>query len=202
MRRLDGVCYAMLSRRASEDHRRNRRSRHETSCGSPSGQSGWSDGENPVVQESSIPQAGPSGEAPTPPTGSDYRTDILVNFSNGRPLCIASDPYFRVFKNAVERQVRANKLRLVKFDMGCYYCNSTTHNHLPGKYSSEASFDRLIDVSTSARAIAPDVFIVWYWGVGDSPFWGLYGDTVRPNRVSFSRGRVPAGYPVSTIVIQ
>jgi hypothetical protein len=139
---------------------------------------GWSDGENPAVQDSSIPEAGASGEAPTQPPTGNYRNGFPVNFSNGRPLCIASDPYFRVFKNAVERQVRANKLRLVKFDMGSYYCNSTTHSHLPGKYSSEASFDRLIDVAAGARAIAPDVFIVWYWGVGDSPFWGLYGDAV------------------------
>jgi hypothetical protein len=38
-------------------------------------------------------------------------------------------------------------------------------------------FDNLIDVAESARAAAPDTFILWYWGAG-SPFWALHGDMV------------------------
>lgn len=139
---------------------------------------GWSDGSYPAVQPSAIPESGSSGEPPTQPPVGAYRNGYPVGLGLGRQLCIASGPYFRTLRDAIQRQVRENKLRLVKLDIGDYYCNSTTHDHLPGKYSSEAMFDRLIDVADSARAIAPDVFIVWYWGVGDSPFWGLYGDTI------------------------
>ena len=35
-----------------------------------------------------------------------------------------------------------------------------------------------MDVAQSARAVSPDVFVLWYWGVGSSPFWGLYGDGI------------------------
>jgi hypothetical protein len=139
---------------------------------------GWSDGSYPAVQTSAIPEPGGSGDAPTLPPVGAYRNGYPVGLGLGRNLCIASDPYFNVFRNAVQHHVRDNKLRLVKLDIGDYYCNSTSHQHLPGKYSSEAMFDRLIDIANSARAIAPDVFIVWYWGVGDSPFWALYGDTI------------------------
>jgi hypothetical protein len=50
---------------------------------------GWSDGETPAVQDNSIPQPGRSGETPTQPPTGNYRNGFPVNFSNGRPLCIA-----------------------------------------------------------------------------------------------------------------
>jgi hypothetical protein len=95
----------------------------------------------------------------------------------GINFCFASEPYFSIFKNAVLYHLRENKVRLLKFDGGNYYCDSDAHGHLPGKYSVEAMFNNLIDVARSARAVAPDVFIIWYWGAG-SPFWALYGDMV------------------------
>lgn len=95
----------------------------------------------------------------------------------GINFCFASEPYFSIFKNAVLYHVRQNKVRLLKFDGGNYYCDSDAHGHLPGKYSVEPMYRNLIDVANGARAIAPDVFIIWYWGVG-SPFWALYGDMV------------------------
>ncbi|HZV36543.1 MAG TPA: hypothetical protein VFB72_18340, partial [Verrucomicrobiae bacterium] len=66
-------------------------------------------------------------------------------------------------------------VRLLKFDGGDYICNDASHGHLPGKYSIEPRFDNLIDIAQSARAAAPDVFIMWYWGLR-SPFWAMYGD--------------------------
>ena len=95
----------------------------------------------------------------------------------GINFCFASEPYFSIFKNAVLYHVRENKVRLLKFDGGNYYCDSSDHGHLPGCYSVEPMFDNLIDVAASARAVAPDLFIIWYWGAG-SPFWSLYGDMV------------------------
>src|ERR1017187_9758277 len=80
-------------------------------------------------------------------------------------------------KNAVLHHVRENHVRFLKFDGGSYYCESTAHGHLPGKYSVEPMFENLIDVASSARAIAPDVFVMWYWGLR-SPFWALYGDMI------------------------
>jgi hypothetical protein len=97
--------------------------------------------------------------------------------AGGINFCFASEPYFSMFKNAVLYHVRENKVRLLKFDGGNYHCDDTSHGHLPGKYSTEAMYNNLIDVAQSARAIAPDVFIIWYWGVG-SPFWAMYGDLV------------------------
>ncbi len=92
-------------------------------------------------------------------------------------LCFASEPYFGIFKNAVLYHILHNNVRFLKFDGGNYYCDSSQHGHLPGKYSVAAMFDNLIDVAQSARAAAPDTFILWYWGAG-SPFWALYGDMV------------------------
>ncbi len=95
----------------------------------------------------------------------------------GINFCFASEPYFSIFKNAVLYHIRENKVRLLKFDGGNYYCDNAAHGHLPGKYSIEPMFKNLIDVADSARAVAPDIFIIWYWGAG-SPFWALYGDMV------------------------
>jgi hypothetical protein len=139
---------------------------------------GWSDGSYPEVQASAIPEPGKSGAPPDLPPVGAYRNGYPVGLGLGRWLCVASDPYFKTLRGAVQHHIRDNKLRLVKLDIGDYYCNSTSHQHLPGKYSSEAMFDRLIDIADSAREAAPDVFVVWYWGVGDSPFWALYGDSI------------------------
>ena len=114
--------------------------------------------------------------APGRPPGLPWRQGSPLT-EGGINFCFASEPYFSIFKNAVLHQIRENKVRFLKFDGGNYYCDNTAHGHLPGKYSTEAMYNNLIDVATSARAAAPDVFILWYWGVG-SPFWALYGDMV------------------------
>ena len=111
----------------------------------------------------------------------------------GINFCFASEPYFSIFKNAVLYHVRENKVRLLKFDGGNYYCDSDAHGHLPGKYSVEAMYKSLIDVASSARALAPDVFIIWYWGAG-SPFWALYGDMVFESGLEME-GSGTSAYP-------
>lgn len=155
---------------------------------------GWSDGSYQAVQSSAIPAPGNSGVPPDAPPVTQYRNGYPASGGVGRTLCVSSEPYFKVLKSAIEHHVRHNHLRLLKLDIGDYYCNSTHHQHLPGRYSTEAMFNRLIDIAESARAIAPDVFVVWYWGVGASPFWGLYGDTIFESGL-FMEGSGTSWYP-------
>jgi hypothetical protein len=92
-------------------------------------------------------------------------------------FCFGEERYQRILKHAVLHHVRENRVRLLKFDGGSYTCDHADHGHLPGKYSVEPMFDSLIDIARSARAIAPDVFIIWYWGLR-SPFWAMHGDMI------------------------
>jgi len=92
-------------------------------------------------------------------------------------FCFAEERYQRILKNAVLHHVKENGVRLLKFDGGIYRCDKEDHGHLTGKYSVEPMFDSLIDIAESARAIAPDVFIIWYWGL-QSPFWAMHGDMI------------------------
>ena len=131
---------------------------------------------------------------PSDPPVSAYRNGYPAGAGIGRTLWVASAPYFKVLKSAIEHHVRHNNLRLVKLDIGDYYCNSIHHDHLPGRYSTEAMFNRLIDIAASARAIAPDVFVIWYWGVGDSPLWALYGDAIFESGL-FMEGSGTSWYP-------
>ena len=155
---------------------------------------GWSDGSYPAIQSSAIPAAGGSIVPPTEPPVWAYRNGYPTVGGIGRPLCIASDPYFNVFKHAVEHHVRNNEVRLVKLDIGEYYCNSIEHGHLPGRYSTEAMFEHLIAISAAARAIDPDVFVTWYWGVGTSPFWALHGNVIFESGL-FLEGSGTSWYP-------
>ena len=82
-------------------------------------------------------------------------TAIPAGGGVGHQMCMAADPYYRVFRNAVLHHVRENQARLIKFDSGAYYCNSTKHGHLPGKYSTEAMSNRMIEIVNAARALAP-----------------------------------------------
>ena len=155
---------------------------------------GWSDGSYPAVQTSAIPEPGASGDPPTTPPVWSYRDGYPTSGGIGRTLCIASDPDFHVFKHAVDYHVQHNGVRLVKFDIGNYYCNSTAHQHLPGRYSTEMMFNRLIDLAGGVRSVSPDVFVVWYWGVGRSPFWALHGNVIFESGL-FLEGSGTSWYP-------
>jgi hypothetical protein len=111
------------------------------------------------------------------PISLPYRLGYPDKAHEGHHFCFGSEPYFQALKSAVLYHVRENKVRLLKFDGGNYSCDSAEHGHLPGKYSVEPMFANLIDIANSARVIAPDVFILWYWGLR-SPFWALYGDLI------------------------
>ena len=131
--------------------------------------------QNPAVWVDQIPDPGGPAD-PGPPE---------VRFRNGYPagggvdanLCLAAEPYFSILRNAVLFHMRENNLRFFKLDGGDYYCNSTHHKHLPGKYSPEAMFNCLIEIATAARQIDPNVYVMWYWGVR-SPFFALHGDSI------------------------
>ncbi|QYM78426.1 hypothetical protein K0B96_14140 [Horticoccus luteus] len=97
--------------------------------------------------------------------------------ADGVVFCLGEENYYTILKNAVLHHVRENGVRFLKFDGGGYQCDDPTHGHLPGKYATEAMYERLIDIANSARTIAPDVFVMWYWGLR-SPFWALHGDAI------------------------
>ncbi len=138
---------------------------------------GWANGSYAPIQSSAIPDAGPSPASPGEPPVALYRNGYPVSGGVGRQMCIASEPFFEVFNRAVQHHIATNGARLIKFDSGNYYCNSTSHGHLPGKYSTEAMYDHLIAIARNARNTQPDVFVTWYWGAG-SPFWALHGDVI------------------------
>jgi Protein of unknown function (DUF4038)/Domain of unknown function (DUF5060) len=119
----------------------------------------------------------PPALAGQPQISMPYRLGYPDKAHEGHMFCFASEAYYQTLKNAVLYHVVQNKVRLIKLDGGNYTCESTEHGHLPGKYAVELMYDHLIDIASSARAAAPDVFIMWYWGLRSS-FWALHGDLI------------------------
>jgi hypothetical protein len=136
---------------------------------------GWSCGENPAITPSIIPHAG--SDDPPKPSQVAYRNGYIANGGVTEQLCLSSEPYFHILQDAIIYHIRKNNLKFFKLDNGYYYCNSTAHDHLPGKYSVEAMYDRLLAIAASARQADPDVYVMWYWGVR-SPLFALYGDSI------------------------
>jgi hypothetical protein len=150
----------------------------------------WSCGLNPKIEPSRTMQAG--GQWPE----YRYRDNVDAGLNGDRQLCVASEPYFSILRDAILYHIRHHNLRFFKLDTGSYFCNSTTHHHLPGKYSTEASFDAVIEIARRAREAAPDIYIMWYWGIR-SPFFVLYGDSLFESRIAMeaaSTGDYPALY--------
>ncbi len=110
-----------------------------------------------------------------PPT-QRYREGFHLG-ADGLTFCLGEERYRAILQKAVLHHVKKSGVRLLKFDGGNYTCDDPAHGHLPGKYSTEAMHEWLIDLARRARAITPDVFIIWYWGLR-SPFWVLHGDMV------------------------
>jgi hypothetical protein len=110
------------------------------------------------------------------PPGLPWREGYPIT-REGITFCVGEKRYHDLLKNAVLHHVRDNKARFVKFDGGDYVCDNPNHGHLTGKYSVEPRMDALIDIADAARKEAPDLFVMWYWGLR-SPFWALYGDTL------------------------
>ncbi len=129
----------------------------------------------PPVWPCQVPApGGPSKPGPPPMV---YRNGYPEGGGPAATLCVASEPYFSILKNAILYHIQESSLNLFKLDGGNYYCNSTHHDHLPGKYSVEAMYDRLLEIVANARKIAPDIYVMWYWGVR-SPFFALHGDSI------------------------
>jgi hypothetical protein len=87
--------------------------------------------------------------------------------------------------------------------VGSYYCNSTSHHHLPGRYSTEANFDAVIEIARRTHEAAPDIYIMWYWGIR-SPFFALHGDSIFESRIAMeaaSTGDYPALYFRDAVVL-
>ena len=152
---------------------------------------GWSCGEYPPVWPSRIPAPGESGESAAP--AMLYRNGYLADGGAAVRLCVASEPYFSILREAILYHIRENGLKFFKLDMGNYYCNSTRHDHMPGKYSVEATYDRLLEIAEAARAAAPDVYVMWYWG-SRSPFFALHGDSIFESGL-FMEGAGTSWYP-------
>ncbi len=135
----------------------------------------------------------PAALAGQPPVSMAYRLGYPDKAHEGRMFCFGSEPYFQTLKKAVLYHVQENHVRWLKFDGGNYTCDSTEHGHLPGKYSVEPMFAKLIDLAGSARALAPEVRIMWYYGCG-SPFWALYGDFIFESGLAME-GSATSGFP-------
>ena len=148
----------------------------------------WSNARYAKMAPSLVP--GPQESSPTL-----FRYGFLAEMSGKLgSLCVASEPYFSTLKDAVVYHIKENHAGLIKFDGGDYYCNSTQHGHLPGKYSTEECLNHLIDIAGEARKADSEVFIIWYWGIY-SPFSALHGDVIFDIRLSMeaaSTGDYPA----------
>lgn len=147
----------------------------------------WSIGDNPRLEPSKTIVAG--GKWPA----YEYR-DGFPEDDWRRQYCLASEPYFTMFRDGLLQHIRQHNLQFYKVDNSTYYCNNPAHGHLPGKYSTEASFDALIEIAKATRQANPDIYIMWYWGVR-SPFFLLYGDSIFEKRITLeaaSTGDHPA----------
>jgi hypothetical protein len=148
----------------------------------------WSNARYPKMAPSLVP-------SPQESSHPLYRYGYLADMSGKLgSLCVASEPYFSTLRDAIVHHIKETHVELIKLDCGDYYCNSIQHGHLPGKYSTEESFNRLIDIAQEARKANSEVFVIWYWGIY-SPFSALYGDVIFDIRLSMeaaSTGDFPA----------
>jgi hypothetical protein len=148
----------------------------------------WSNWRNPKTAPSRVPSPQESLHALF---RNGYPADIWGGMGN---LCVASEPYLSILRDAIVHHIKENHVELIKLDCGDYYCNSAAHEHLPGKYSTEASFSSLVEIARAARNANPDILLVWYWGAY-SPFFALHGDVIFDIRLSMeaaSTGDYPA----------
>ncbi len=147
----------------------------------------WGIGENPRLGPSQT--IVPGGE----PVRYEYR-DGFPQDDWRQQFCLASEPYFTTFRDGLLQHIRRYNLQFYKVDDSTYYCNNPEHGHLPGKYSTEANFDALIEIAQATRQANPNIYIMWYWGIR-SPFFLLYGDSIFEKRITLeasSTGDQPA----------
>lgn len=108
-------------------------------------------------------------------------------------LCVASEPWRSGLRSAIIHHMRHNHVRGFKLDGADFLCTNPEHDHLPGKYSTEAIMDAVIEALEAAHQECPDVMIMYYWGFR-SPWWLLYGDTLYERGV-LMEGATPSDHP-------
>jgi hypothetical protein len=92
-------------------------------------------------------------------------------------MCRATEPARSMYTTAFRHHIRANGVRMLKFDNLLAVCYNPHHDHLPGIYSTEAIQSSVIEFFQALDAESHDVFLMLYWGYR-SPWWLLYADTL------------------------
>ncbi len=123
----------------------------------------WSIGGNPAVRGTLNFNSEKDGRS-SPPNGV-------------KSLCRATEPIKSMYTDAFCHHIRENGVRLLKFDNLATVCMNTSHEHLPGIYSTEPIENAVIQFLHALDAECPDVFLMLYWGYS-SPWWLLHGDTL------------------------
>lgn len=108
-------------------------------------------------------------------------------------LCLASEPWKSMFRDALLYHVRENHAFGFKFDGVGLVCSNPAHGHMLGLYSIEAVMDATIEILEAVRRECPDVFLMYYWEVR-SPWWLLWGNTIYERGV-LMEGSTPADAP-------
>lgn len=139
----------------------------------------WTSGEAPGIEAS---VAGGTGMSPPrPDDGEDaewsWDEEWGALFTRERRLCLASEPYWTHFRDAMTHYVRDVGVGLLKFDTATLHCTASNHDHVSGKYSVEPIMRRLTDLIESLREANPELTVVLYWTFR-SPWWLRFADTM------------------------
>lgn len=119
----------------------------------------------------------------------------LLRGGSERELCIAADENMAMVFDAVEKHVRENRVRMLKFDFACFDCNDPSHDfhsHRPIA-NKEPAIRNFITRLCALRRDFPTMQVLGYngfttsldqigavdpncrgWAI--SPFWALYVD--------------------------
>ena len=105
--------------------------------------------------------------------------------------CLGGARYQAAFKAALLDHVSRYGIRHVKFDGYVPTCDAADHGHEPGIYSAERIAEGILDVFTSLRKVAPDLWMEpTCFGFDPSPWWleyvnsliGTFGDDAPHGR--------------------
>ncbi len=112
--------------------------------------------------------------------------------ADGQKACLGGPKYQQAFKEALLDHVTRFGIRHVKFDGYVPTCIAKDHGHEPGDYSAERIAEGIVDVFTSVRKVAPDLWMEpTCFGFDPSPWWleyvnsviGTFGDDAPHGRV-------------------
>lgn len=153
---------------------------------------GWSIGGNPAIRPALMEAAGPEF----------FAADRWTQYYAGSCFCRATEPARSMYTDGFLHHIRANGVRLVKFDDCFSQCSNPAHAHLPGIYGNEATIEGTIDCYRALDAACPELFIILYWGYR-SPWWLLFGDTIFETGVEMeacSPGHMPAPFVRNAVI--